>query len=583
MPLFHKPRILESNAAKSISGPFSRIMLGLVLAFTLTGILGMIGLRWTIRHNLQQNAADNYAKFIAYQLGNLAGVLESPDYWEFYMNGIEYTLTPAMRLEGIEGIKVVNDTGEVIVERTAGPKPTGATTIGGYPILFNNNNLGRVYVSLAFPSIHESLGSMGHMMTAHLATLTAKNYGILVTNQLATLNKELPEPDYWEYEANKFMLILSDAMRLDGISRIVILDKTGNIVAEKKRKTATDYEASIQTDIVDNNTIIGKMHVFIDFPGIQQVTKLFQIFFAASLILMGIVLYFLPVRIIKRLENSLLDLNRGLENKIGERTALLTETNKRLQTELIHRRELEDSLVQSEKMSAVGQLAAGVAHEINNPLGIILGFAQSVVKRLKNENDPLTLPLKTIEREAVRCKDLVQNLLVFSRTSKSAQLEEVDLNAAAEVALSLISTRTKTHNVELIKELCADSPKIRSNKSQLQQIIVNLANNAIDAMPKGGTLTIRTSLSGRQPGHVEIQMRDTGSGVPKEMQKKIFEPFFTTKEVGKGTGLGLSLVYEMVTKHYGTIELASEEGKGTEFAVFLPVHSAAKAHAPRAS
>ncbi len=240
-------------------------------------------------------------------------------------------------------------------------------------------------------------------------------------------------------------------------------------------------------------------------------------------------------------------------------------------------RELEKThrtLAFSEKLAAVGQLAAGVAHEINNPLGIILGFAQSVSKRIQNEADPLALPLKTIEREALRCKNLVQSLLVFSRTSKGAR-EELDLNSAVEGALPLISARTKTQNVELAQELGAELPKIKADKTQLQQIVVNLANNAVDAMQNGGTLTIATSLFAKRPGYVAIQVRDTGAGIPKEIQNRIFEPFFTTKEVGKGTGLGLSLVYEIVNKHAGTIELESEEGKGATFTVFLPVHSAA--------
>ena len=241
--------------------------------------------------------------------------------------------------------------------------------------------------------------------------------------------------------------------------------------------------------------------------------------------------------------------------------------------DISERKRLESSLLQSEKMSAVGQLAAGVAHEINNPLGIILGFAQSVVKRIKNEDDPLALPLKTIEREAVRCRNLVQNLLVFSRASNSAQSDGVDLNAAAESALSLILAQTKTHNVELVQELASGLPRIRVNITQFQQILINLANNSIDAMPQGGTLTIGTSLPRKRPGYVELRVRDTGAGIPKELQKKIFEPFFTTKEVGKGTGLGLSLVYEIVQKHGGTIELESKEGKGTEFTVCLPVNS----------
>ena len=243
--------------------------------------------------------------------------------------------------------------------------------------------------------------------------------------------------------------------------------------------------------------------------------------------------------------------------------------------DVTERRKLEGMLLQSEKLSAIGQLAAGVAHEINNPLGIILGFAQSTVKHLKPGDEALALPLKTIEREAVRCKNLVQNLLVFSRISKNERFQEINLNDAMESALSLISAQAKTRNVELVKELGAGSSHIHADKTQVQQILINLANNAIDAMPKGGTLLFKTSLSAKRPGYVEILVRDTGDGIPKAMQKKVFEPFFTTKEVGQGTGLGLSLVYEIVEKHGGSIELESEEGKGTEFSVHLPIHPAA--------
>ncbi|OGS07276.1 MAG: hypothetical protein A2270_08605 [Elusimicrobia bacterium RIFOXYA12_FULL_51_18] len=243
-------------------------------------------------------------------------------------------------------------------------------------------------------------------------------------------------------------------------------------------------------------------------------------------------------------------------------------------TDITERKRLEASLLQSEKLSAVGQLAAGVAHEINNPLGIILGFAQSVVRKIK-EDDALALPLKTIEREAIRCKNLVQNLLVFSRASKSETLEELDLNTAMEGVLSLILAQAKARNVELVRELGSGLPKVNANQIQLQQVVLNLAHNAIDAMPKGGTLTIRTALPGRRPGYVELRVLDTGTGIPKDLQKRIFEPFFTTKEAGKGTGLGLSLAYEIIHKHGGAIELESEEGQGTEFTVYLPVHSAA--------
>ncbi len=230
----------------------------------------------------------------------------------------------------------------------------------------------------------------------------------------------------------------------------------------------------------------------------------------------------------------------------------------------------EKVILQSEKMAAVGQLAGGVAHEINNPLGVILGFSQSITKRL-HPGDPLEMPLKSIEREALRCKSLVQDLLAFSRMGKTEK-EEIDLNQAIDSSLSLILARAKLKNTQLVKEFDPLLPKIRANQNQLQQIIVNLSNNAMDAIPpQGGTLTFRTkkaSLDGKDA--VEIQVQDTGGGIPKDIQSKIFEPFFTTKGVGKGTGLGLSLVYEIIQKHQGKIMVESETGKGTLFRMFLP-------------
>ena len=147
----------------------------------------------------------------------------------------------------------------------------------------------------------------------------------------------------------------------------------------------------------------------------------------------------------------------------------------------------------------------------------------------------------------------------------------MDLNEVLTGALSLIFARAKPRGVEILHEMSTDLPRIFGNKNKLQQALINLANNAIDAMPEGGTLTIGTLLSGRRPGYVEIQVRDTGHGIPKKIQTRVMEPFFTTKEAGKGTGLGLSLVYEIVKSHNGSLELESEEGKGTRFIVFLPI------------
>jgi PAS domain S-box-containing protein len=241
--------------------------------------------------------------------------------------------------------------------------------------------------------------------------------------------------------------------------------------------------------------------------------------------------------------------------------------------DMTERKRLEGAIRQSEKMSAVGQLAAGVAHEINNPLGVILGFAQAAVRRLQ-PNDPLELPLKSIEKEAIRCKDLVQNLLTFSRVSK-IEREPMDINRAAEGAFTLVMAQARISHVEVRKEFAANLPRVLGNPNQIQQVIINLTNNALDAMGDNtGVLTLKTeSLQEGPLSWVCLRVIDTGPGIPPEIISRIFDPFFTTKPLGKGTGLGLSLVHEIIKKHSGTIDAQSRPGY-TEFCVKLPIRLA---------
>jgi len=247
---------------------------------------------------------------------------------------------------------------------------------------------------------------------------------------------------------------------------------------------------------------------------------------------------------------------------------IVTDITQRKQAEK-EKEELQAQLMQSAKMAAVGQLAGGIAHEINNPLTVILGFAEGLAKRLA-PGDTLEMPIKSIEREAVRCGKLVQDLLVFSRSQKAGP-EELDVVKTIESAMSLISARAKNSNIKLVRAFGENIPHIFANSNQLQQVIINLANNAFDAMGERGTLTIRArGLEENGKRWVEIRVEDTGTGIPEEIRSRIFEPFFTTKEAGKGTGLGLGLCYEIVKNTGGTITFTTEAGKGTCFTVRLP-------------
>jgi PAS domain S-box-containing protein len=231
--------------------------------------------------------------------------------------------------------------------------------------------------------------------------------------------------------------------------------------------------------------------------------------------------------------------------------------------EALRRREKE--LYQSQKLSAVGQLAAGIAHEINNPLGSILLFAQAVARKFKKAH-PLRAPLRGIEEEAIRCKEIVQNLLLFSRRDQKYQ-EFFDLNDAVLRSLSMVEAQARLNGVT-VKKALGPGGRVRADRVGTQQVVCNLCVNALDAMSGGGTLSIRTSARG---GSAVLEVEDTGSGISAEIRERIFEPFFTTKAVGKGTGLGLALVHEIVEKQGGRIEVESAPGRGALFRVLLPL------------
>ena len=244
----------------------------------------------------------------------------------------------------------------------------------------------------------------------------------------------------------------------------------------------------------------------------------------------------------------------------------LAEEVKQLRAERAH---TADRIAASMRLIAVGQLAAGVAHELNNPLSVILGFSQSALRQPITD-DSLRTSFKAIERESQRCRRLVQDLLAFSRLPKPGRVME-DPVQVSEGALSLVEAQARIQHVELIRDFDADLPMVYVDKHRIQQLLINLCMNAVDAMPKGGRLTVQLKRTQGTPGSavVEIRIVDIGTGIPAEIREKIFEPFFTTKEPGKGTGLGLSLVREIIKEHDGRLEVISKQGEGTTFVIRL--------------
>jgi len=239
--------------------------------------------------------------------------------------------------------------------------------------------------------------------------------------------------------------------------------------------------------------------------------------------------------------------------------------------DITERRKIEEHSYYTEKLASMGTLAAGVAHEINNPLGVILGFTDLLLEKIPPDSEEYDL-LRTIERQGLNAKRVVENLLNFAR-HKEHREELVDINKNIDVVLSVMNNTLLVNKITVKKNLEESLPAVKADSAELQQVFFNIINNAIHAMQGGGVLTISTTSYNNDT--VEIAIADTGHGINPEHRNRIFDPLFTTKEVGKGTGLGLSVSYGIVIKHGGaiTFETKTKEESvepGTTFIIVFP-------------
>jgi two-component system NtrC family sensor kinase len=249
----------------------------------------------------------------------------------------------------------------------------------------------------------------------------------------------------------------------------------------------------------------------------------------------------------------------ALRTSFNEMTAAIRERDA-----LLHR-QTSEKLMRSDRLAMVGQLAAGVAHEINNPLGSILLFSRLIMQQVPPEGR-IRENLERIEKETQRCHAIVRNLLDFAR-QREPLVESLDVNQLLDATLKLFEGQFLFHNIQVVRDYNPKLPHLQADESQLQQVFMNIILNAADAMNGSGRLTLATEDG---DGHIKISISDTGCGIPPENIERIFDPFFTTKGVGHGTGLGLSVSYGIVQNHNGDINVFSTVGVGTTFAVSLP-------------
>jgi len=229
-------------------------------------------------------------------------------------------------------------------------------------------------------------------------------------------------------------------------------------------------------------------------------------------------------------------------------------------------KELEEQLIQSEKLGAIGLLAGGVAHEINNPLGGILAFAQLAKKELSAESQ-IYQDLTEIEHNALACKRIIEDLLAFARPASKLEKKAVSLSKVMEKVLTLVRTQWKDSKIEIKNEMPNHLPSVLGNENRLEQVFLNLLTNACQALNGEGAVRIFAEPLAHE---VMIGFEDNGAGIASEHLPKIFDPYFSTKARGQGTGLGLSITYQIIQAHSGKVEVQSKLNSGTLFKVYLP-------------
>jgi len=343
-------------------------------------------------------------------------------------------------------------------------------------------------------------------------------------------------------------LIISD-QRMPGMSGTEFLQKTAEVCPDSVRIMLTGY-----SDIKTAEEAINKVGIF------RFLTKPWND-------------EDLKVTIRQGLEKWLMrDYNRRLLLRIEEQNEELRELNSELEQKVEQRtRELkkaQQKLIQSEKMSSLGLLAGGVAHEINNPLAGIQALAQVLL--MENGDGPMAEDLKQIEQAVFQCREIVGNLLSFARQSDDGRREQVFLPAITERTASLVEFELSKKGITLETVFDEDLPLLWANPGQIQQVLINLVINAAQAMEEQGKGRIAVRARAGEDDTVIIEVEDQGPGIPDHIRDKMFDPFFTTKPEGEGTGLGLSITYGIVADHGGAIEVESAPGQGALFRIILP-------------
>ena len=443
-------------------------------------------------------------------------------------------------------------------------------------------------LAISIPSVYYAISINGvESVTKTEAAFLARSIGKIIQAR----------PDLWEFESVRLKELISRPS-FHGVAHEGEIRTAAGKLVIKTESSEKRPIISVSAPFFDSGRLAGSIILRHSIRAQIITTALLGILSS----LLGFLLYFIfrtyPVR---KIENTLTELQQAhdeMEQRIADRTEALSDINRELQTEITMRKALEEGvrkayddlknvqtqLVQSGKLASIGELAAGVAHELNQPLMIIRSIAQLTLRQQgKNSLNTVQLleSMNSIERNTKRMMDIINHLRTFSRQTKG-EFAPVNVNEIIQDSFLMIGEQLNLRNIEVIQDFSNDLPKVLGDANRLEQVFLNLLANARDAIEskfeaRGGgpelqkKIVITTHFPGDAKEEVEILFKDTGSGITEETLPNIFDPFFTTKEVGEGTGLGLSISYGIIQDHKGEIDVAETGTEGTTFRIRLPI------------
>lgn len=530
----------------NITKPFARAMLVIFLVGITTMIISVRYGKFFLNSRYNKNISTVYAKYTALKIGNHIGSLADPNHWELNIEKISRSMHDLTSQLGIASISIY-DANMQLFTKGIDEVTCNEVLAAQEAIIYNNRTIGFVKICRYAPennasaeiSNFVSFGTDTNQFVADLANLVVSEFA----REIGTLENL----DLWEYDLDKLKAVSDRFLHLSNIIEIKIFNKTGELIISYKSSAPEIKIFDIAKEaIIYNGQLLGSVELNLDNTELHRLNLWFITGSIAIMILFAFALYFFSIYIVWNIESRIISANEEIANT-------------------------QSKLMQSGKMASLGEMAGGIAHEINNPIGIIQGKSNLLLKHAKNgtyTHEMGVTELQKIISMTERITKIVSGLRSFSRNAEDDPFAQANLNSLITNVLNLCTEKFTQNQIKL--EL-GSIPKlsIECRNVQIEQVLLNLLNNAYDAVAVLAEKWVRVDVK-TLGEKVQISVTDSGCGIPPDIIEKLMQPFFTTKEVGKGTGLGLSISKGIIENHHGSLHYDASSSN-TRFVIELPM------------